>query len=134
MANVTRTFALRILKASWGIAIDLAADAQRRAEPPEGALPAGDRVWLDVSHVALGPRDIEQLRLGLSRVSPMIASRDPGHHVLVQIDDVRYTPTDYQPEGMAAAIIGWATEEFDLPQPDLEVRFNRDENRYVFEW
>lgn len=129
-----RTFELRVLKGSWGIAIDLVAHAQRLASPPADALPAGDRTWLDVSDVALGRQDVEQLVLGLSRVSAMIAEHEPRTHVVIRIDDVRYTPTDYQPEGMAAAIIGWATEEFELPQPDLEVRFDRDENRYVFQW
>ena len=131
---MARTFELRILKASWGIAIDLTAEAQWRFGAPEGLMKAGDRVWLDASAVQLGPADIEQLRLGLSRVSPQVAAKDPERQIIVRIIDVSYTPTDYQAEGMAAAMVGWASEEFDLPRPELAVQFDKMANRYVFPW
>lgn len=131
--NDWRTFPLRVLKASWGVAIDLRARAVPAAEPPVGSLRAGGRVLLDVSHVQLPATDVLQLLRGLRAVAAQIEAAVPGEdYLVVEVDEVSYPPTDYQPEGVAAAMIGWATEEFDLARPDIDVRFEKAANRYVF--
>lgn len=128
-----RTFALRVLKSSWGVAIDLRARAVTAAEPPTGSLRATERVLLDVRHVPLPAVDVTQLLRGLRVVAGPIEAAMPGEdYVVVEVVEVSYTPTDYQPDGVAAVMIGWAMEEFDLAQPDIDVHFEKSENRYVF--
>jgi hypothetical protein len=95
---------------------------------------AGKRTWLDVSRVQIGAADIAQLAFGLGLASPGIESHVATGHVVVEVQQVDYTPTDYQAEGMAAAMLGWAQEEFDLDPQDVDVDFDRDANRYVFRW
>jgi hypothetical protein len=129
---VWRTFPLRILKWSWGIAIDLRARAVLAAQPRAGALRVGDRLQLDVSQVQLPDQDIEQLIRGLRIMAEKIMAAQPHGYVVVEVDKVKYTPTDYQPEGVAAAMIGWAAEEFELTPPDMDVYFDKTKNRYVF--
>jgi len=131
---LSRTFAFRLLKSTWGIAIDLQGQAQFRREAPSALILAGERTWLDASRIKLADPDITQLASGLSHASPMIERQHASGHVVVQVRRVEYTPTDYQPEGMAAATFGWAAEEFDLELPQVEVDFDKEANRYVFRW
>lgn len=131
---MSRTFALRILKSTWGIAIDLQAQSRILDEVPGGLIKAGERTWLDASKIKLGDQDISQLASGLSLASPMIERQHGSGHVVVDVLHVDYAPTDYQAEGMAAAMLGWAAEEFDLDSPQVEVEFDKEANRYVFCW
>lgn len=128
------TFPLRILKASWGIAVDLRARAVPSAQARLGALPVSGRVLLDVANVQLPAADIEQLVYGLGVMASAIEAKEPDGYVVIEVGDVEYTPTDYQPEGLAAAMIGWASEEFDLSSPIKSVEFDKLANRYVFSW
>jgi hypothetical protein len=109
---VARIFALRVLKSSWGIAIDLQARSCVVEASPAGLVRGGSRTWMDISRVVLDERDALELALGMSRVAPMIERVRPDGHVIIEVLSVQFTPTDYQPEGMAAAMVGWATEEF----------------------
>lgn len=127
-----RTFPLRILKASWGIAVDLRARALVVAQPPDGLLAFGRRVLLDVTHVQLPAVDIEQLMSGLDAMTSAIEEKEPDGYIVIEVDEVKYTPTDYQPEGIAVAMIGWISEEFELVPPTIEVYFDKAANRYIF--
>jgi hypothetical protein len=46
--------------------------------------------------------------------------------------DVSYVPTDFQAEGLEAAAIGWACEEFNLDPPTIEITFEPGVNKYRF--
>src|SRR3954454_2492535 len=129
-----RQFALRILKASWGIAIDLDARSVLLPSAPAELVPAGDRVWLDSSRICFPAADIGHLQLGLSIAAPSIERRVASGHVVVEVLAVSYTPTDYQSEGLTAAMLGWAGEEFNFLPPTPEVKFDAPTNRYGFRW
>lgn len=130
--NDWRTFPLRVLKAAWGIAIDLRARAVFSAQVPSGLLTAGNRVLLDVSKVQLPAVDVEQLQTGLQAMAAAIEASVAHGYIVIEVGDVNYTPTDYQPEGLAAAMVGWVCEEFGLESPMKDVRFDRANNKYVF--
>jgi hypothetical protein len=126
------TFPLRILQGSWGIAIDLRARAMVSAEVRLDLPMAGERVLLDVSRVQLPTVDIDQLLLGLTSMAAAVQEKEPNGYVIIEVSEVTYTPTDYQPEGMAAAMIGWVSEEFGLESPIQSVHFDKVHNKYVF--
>ncbi len=89
---------------------------------------------MDVSRVNIGEADAAQLAFGLALASSRIERHLAAGHVVVDVRQVDYTPTDYQVEGMAAAMLGWAQEEFDLEPQGVGVDFDRERNRYVFHW
>lgn len=132
MSADIRRYSLRIIKAAWGIAIDLRAQAVYSHRKPPGLLDAGKRVLLDVSCVQLSAADIEQLQAGLQSIAAAIETSVAHGYVVIEIHEVKYTPTDYQPEGLAAAMIGWACQEFSLDSPTMEICFDKTNNRYVF--
>jgi hypothetical protein len=126
------TFPLRILKGSWGISIDLRARAVLSENPDPGLLDAGHHLLLDLRSLRLPPADIEQLLSGAKLMAAEIEAKAPAPYVIIEVDQVVYTPTDYQPEGMGAVIVGWLCEEFGLESPIKDVHFDRTANRYVF--
>ena len=127
-----RTFPFRVLRASWGIAIDLRARAVLSARPRADSLWAGSRVQQNLSNVRLLVVDIDQLLYGLSVMAAAIEEKESDGYVIIEVGNVNYTPTDYQPEGLAAAIIGWVSEEFEVDPPAIDVHFDDAENKYVF--
>jgi hypothetical protein len=50
------------------------------------------------------------------------------------VESIFYVESDYQPEGLAVAMLRWLEEEFSLPDHDIQVTFDRNGNRYSFEW
>jgi hypothetical protein len=64
-------------------------------------------------------------------MAPAIERERPNANVLIELGAVTFAETDYQPEGMTAAIIGWSAEAFRVDQVDWELRYDRALNRYT---
>ncbi|MFC8920885.1 hypothetical protein ACFT5C_34660 [Streptomyces sp. NPDC057116] len=140
-----RTTSYRLLRGPWGIAVDLTADARLSPGPPAGAEHVAGRVWLDVAAVLNHPADdrsgwritgdeAEWLRRGAALAAPAIEARFPGGHTTVTVRRVLFPQADFQPEGLAAALLRWAEEEFGLPAQSVDVAFDRAAGRYVYDW
>lgn len=127
-----RIFPLRILHGARGIAIGLRARAVSSTRAPPGLLSAGERVLLDVRGVRLAAADAGQLQAGLRLVAAAIGALVAHGYVIIEVGEVTCTPADYQAEGVAAAMAGWACEEFGLESPVKDARFDKSTNRYVF--
>jgi hypothetical protein len=128
-----RIFPFRVIKWSWGIAIDILARALPGGPILPEDIPVGTRTWIRILP-PLSQEARDSLVAGLGRVSPLIEQAVPEGPIVIEIERVDYVPTDYQPEGVEAAIIGWATEEFTLPDPSVDITFDRASNRYIFEY
>jgi hypothetical protein len=133
---VPTSYRYRLLKgATWGIAIDLRAEASPLpADPQPQAERVADGLYLQID---LGrPLTAEEsgfLKLGLRLVAAEVIERRQGSApIFVRVVDLEYNPCDYQPEGLAAAVAGWAAREFSFPGPEIPVAFDRGRNRYVF--
>jgi hypothetical protein len=129
-----RTFPLRVLKSTWGIAIDLTAEVSE-FPPAAVATFVTPRVSLSLGSVrrALSAREAGFLVSGLRRVAADIESAVPDSEpIIINVLDVGFVETDYQPEGLEAAMIGWSAEQFGFEPPEITVEFDNDVNRYVF--
>ncbi|WP_329397250.1 hypothetical protein OHA45_24395 [Streptomyces lydicus] len=141
-----RTTIYRVLGPTWGIAIDLTAGSASVAAPPPSAQQISNRVWLDATPVLdhspsdrsglrLTPDEVGWLRHGLSLAAEAIeAARPPGRPTLVTVHRVLFPEADFQPEGLAAAIIEWSQKEFSIPPVAFGTSFDRAANRFVFTW
>lgn len=141
-----RTASYRLLRGPWGIAIDLTAEAALTREPPSSGEQVGERVWLDVtpvrehvpadrSGVRLTPEELPWLRHGMALLTDNIeATHGQAQHTLVTVHRVLFPEADFQPEGLAAALLQWGREEFGLDARPVEVTFDRETNRYVYPW
>lgn len=126
-----RLFALRVMKSSWGIEIDIEAKAHVGSPPPRDALRAGSRTWLYI----LDPLDREHrhaLLEGLRHVATEIEHAVPDAMVVVEVQNVDHSPADCPAEAFAAAMIGWAADAYGLGEPAYTVDFDEAANQYVF--
>ena len=75
---------------------------------------------------------IAHLVRGLKMIVNLIPSEFTG--MVIEIISLTYNEVDFHPEALTNAIIGWASQEFgfdyDLPEPF----FDKDNNRYVFDF
>ncbi|MEX2986045.1 hypothetical protein [Streptomyces sp. C36] len=145
MREGRRTTHYRLLRGPWGIWIELTASATVTAGPPARGEQVTDGVWLDAGPVLthpptdregkrLSPAEAAWLHHGLTLAAPALTAAAPGPHTLVTVHRVRFPETDYQLEGLAAALLQWTEQEFDLPPHPLPVAFDRPANRYVYAW
>ncbi|MFI7322564.1 hypothetical protein [Streptomyces venezuelae] len=141
----TRTTRYRLLKGAWGIAVDLTAEARLSPAPPPSAHPVTPHVHLDPSpalthpptdHTGwrITPEEAEWLHHGLALAAPAVEARHAPRHTTITVHRVLFPHTDYQPEGLAAAMLRWTETQFDLPPHPVDARFDREANRYVYSW
>ncbi|MBT2510279.1 hypothetical protein J7I98_31380 [Streptomyces sp. ISL-98] len=141
-----RTTSYRLRRGPWGIAIDLTAAPTLTLDPPSSGEQVGERVWLDAapvgehvpadrSGVRLTPEELPWLRRGMALLTGDIeAAHGQTRHTLVTVHRVLFPEADFQPEGLAAALLQWGREEFGLDTRPVEVTFDREANRYVYPW
>ena len=124
----------QVVKSSWGIAAEVTAEAISIAGIPGEALQLVPGLWFAVNQAAgATPEDIVYLVKGITLVAREIRTRS-NRPMLIRVLDLSYSPGEYQPEGAACAILGWAAREFGFPAPEIFVRFDEPRNRYVFDF
>lgn len=123
-----------MLRSSWGIVVSITAEALKGEGGSDRAVPLGDDVFLvDATQGAgLSGDAMDMLGAGLKLLSSEIASTCSELPVTIAVRDIQYNDCDFQEEGLAAAIFGWAISEFRLPGREVAVTFDRERNRYVF--
>ena len=96
---------------------------------PVPAHPPGDRSGLRVL-----PEESAWLRHGLTLAGGAVEARTAPLHTTVTVHRARSPLCDYQPEGLAAAMVRWAEEEFRLEPRAVRTTFDRQADRYVYDW
>lgn len=75
-----------------------------------------------------------ELRRGFDTAAAAIGDARPGEAVHVEVTEVSFSLCDFQVDGLSVAMRRWLEAEFDLPPLRIDVTFDRDANRYVFDW
>ena len=121
----------RAIKSMWGIAIDI--EATHKVIDKNN--PVGDRCihitnghYL-VLHTKFLTEHISMIIKGLS----LALSELTDFKVLVEVQNIEYSLSDFQLEGLAAAFYKWCIVRFDMKNTDeLEYYFDSENNRYVY--
>jgi hypothetical protein len=126
----------RVLKSTWGIAIDLVASSSTTKPPPIGAIEIAPTLWLNITAKPCADSDRMALVQGLRMIADRIKASvpHPKHAIVITITKVDYAPSDFQSEGLIYAIVRWAEEEFGFKVADIEVKFNKAANKYEFDF
>jgi hypothetical protein len=130
------TYSYRIIKSSWGIAINITADVLPLADGERTATKIRQGLWLSVDPglgLKLSQQEHQMLAAGLRLIGEGMAEivqRDGP--LVIQIDDISFNPTDYQEEGLAYALASWVAHHFNLSLALPPVHFFKQENRYTF--
>lgn len=129
------TYHYRLIKASWGIAVDIAAEAEALPPVLENIKKVDKDLWLGIDIDGLSHSEHEYLALGLRLVAEEIRkAKQISGPILVRVLDLRFNPSDYQPEGLSGAIAGWAGQAFGFAVSDIPVTFDKQNNRYIFQF
>ncbi len=127
------TYRYRIIKSSWGVAVDLTAEVGSDAT---NAHAAADNVFLRIeAPLKLNAEEHAGIIQGLRLVAPDIgACIAPGSDTVVRLLALEYNFCDYQPEGLVCAIANWAAQEYGFAPPAIRVTFDRVARRYAFDF
>ncbi|KAA2258749.1 hypothetical protein F0L68_23245 [Solihabitans fulvus] len=128
------TFVYRERQASWGIYVKLTAESSVGVDLPADAIRISPRLSVELAEAKLPADEVVFVLDGLRMVSRLIENAVPVGQVLVRVREVRIVLTDYQPEGLTAAIIGWAEIEFGISAPPFEVAYDGVAGRYNFKF
>ncbi|WP_405706197.1 hypothetical protein OG264_03710 [Streptomyces xanthophaeus] len=119
-----RTHRYKKQTAGFGVFLGISAVVSRPPTTPAVGAPVSDRVWLAASAVdhafygnrlALDAHELGRLRHGLATTAADIERVETCPFVLVEVRALEIVEAHYQPTALAAAIAGWAAEEFGLP-------------------
>ncbi len=100
------TYNYRVIKSSWGIAIDITAEVLPLADSRYAAIEVRNGLWLSVDMgVKLTQQEHQMLTIGLRLLNgdlDRIVQRDGP--LVIRVYDVSFNPVDYQEEGLAYAL------------------------------
>jgi hypothetical protein len=134
-ASVLTSHTYRLLKgSSWGIVITLEGEVVPGTGISPGAVKITDGIWLEIDvGWRLSEEQVGRLQRGLLLVAPDIErTAGGGRPILARLTGLQYNPTDYQPEGLVAAVAEWAAQACGFPSPPISATFDRARRRYVF--
>lgn len=132
---LSSTYTYKVLKSSWGILISITAEVLTDGADGAHVIPVTDDVVLvdATADRSLSSGALAMLARGLMPLANEIMSCVSRRPVMIAVQDIRYNDCDFQEEGLAATMFGWAIAEFDLESRDIPVAFNKEANKYVFQ-
>ncbi|WP_127468608.1 hypothetical protein [Streptomyces sp. B27] len=76
----------------------------------------------------------EEAIKGLSMVASGISENANDKSVTVVVSELSYAESDFQVDGISVAMCRWAENVFGLHEQQITASFDREVNRYHFEW
>ena len=130
----------RVCKSSWGINITVSADCSLYNDTDKNALKISDELWLKkgeepyFKNDRTNDIDFDYFVKGLSLAAESIAKKSKYEKTLITVYGVNFGFCDFQNEGLTAAIIEWAAEIFGFELPPIKVEFDKNKNRYIYDF
>lgn len=131
-----------ICKSSWCISIKIFAEYTdfKNTKVNSKAIKVVDGIWLKfadkpmVENEIFCDDDLPYLMKGLEIVQKQIINSSTYKDTLIIINSLQFSLCDFQEEGLTAAIIEWASKVFGFPKPIISVGFEKEKNRYVYDF
>lgn len=126
-------FVYSVLKSSWRVYVELDADWRNFSEFVGSSTKISEKLFFSQKSNYINERELEFLKLGLrlaaKNIDELFKDKEP---IVVITQKITFNICDYQEEGLACAILGWISQEFNINVPDVDVSFDKPNNRYVF--
>ena len=111
----------RILKTSWGIAIDISGTVKESA---------ADKNVLTISDRGVTPEEKEQTLQGLESVLTQITVDSRKYNIDIQ--KIWFNPCDFQTDALFWAGRDWISKALHLKSSEPEILYDRTLNQYSF--
>ena len=114
------------------MAVDVAAETLLLSQASATAIRLNPKLWLQLRLKFIAHEDLYFVMEGLKLVEKQIEEyKTWDEPVLISVTAIEFTPTDFQPEALACAIVGWAAQEFHFQPPNIPITFDHRTNRYI---
>lgn len=131
-----------VQKSSWWIYIKIVAEAvdYHNKQNIYDVVNVGDGLWIAYTDVPLikgelfTEDDLVYLIKGLNMVTNQVRANSEYKETLIVIQSLQYSPCDFQEEGLIAVMMQWCAQYFGFDCPEFKVEFDKNNNRYVFEF
>ena len=144
----------RMLKTSWGIVINIYGKVceydkflcDEEFLMNKNVVRICERIWVlflpdknenvgpDDSYNQMHPEDYPYLIEGLTKVSQSIMQYTKYKNTLIIINRLEYSLCDFQKEGIIAGMMEWAARAFGFECPKIDVVYQKDINRYIYDF
>ncbi|MEU8078914.1 hypothetical protein AB0B31_26175 [Catellatospora citrea] len=122
----------RLLRGSWGISISIDAVHEYVTEGTVTDVRVAPRIYVRVLDQRLTAAESQLIVQGVRDVVPELQRLLEPKDSVISVRSVDFALTDFQEEGLRAAMIGWTNQYFEITAPMPAVAFDSAENRYVF--
>lgn len=131
-----------IRKSSWWIHIKIVAYVINfdKFNSVANPIKAADGIWFKYADKPLSDNamfsndNLPYLKKGIQLVQNKIRTNSLYDETLIVIKGLEFNPCDFQEEGLTVAIIEWASKAFHFDNPKIGVDFNKEKNRYIFDF
>ena len=134
------TFTYKLLKASWGIYIEITAELTTLSRVTSPTRRVAEGILLCVSQsltdsegrtTRLTASEMEWLCRGIGLVADKVKILRPVP-IVVHLLQFSHAPCDYQEESLACCIAGWLARKVGIEAPQFQVHYDQPRNRYEF--
>lgn len=130
-----------LFKGRWGISIDIFGQVFDKKLFREDCIEVCNGLWLSFSDSPLIENEIfceddkEAIFYAINMVQQLIVSNTPFHDgTVIQICSLQYNVCYYQKEAMIVAMISWCSKVFGFKYKEITSNFDKENNRYNFEF
>jgi hypothetical protein len=122
-----------ILKSSWGIVVII--DIVEIIDPSlqDNDIQISHEVYLRISPDVKTPQSyINYLSAGLRYLTPQIISKIGNRTVCFDVKSLDFANADFQEEALYCAIQGWVGKYYGISIPEVDVYYDEQKNKYVY--
>jgi len=124
----------QILKSSWGIVIFLDIDEILNPTINETDIQITDTIFLRISDTYKLDKEIivRWIGSGIKALSTEISKKTNEGNVCFDVKGIDFNYTDFQEEGLYCAVQEWISKYYDIALTPVDVKYNRETNKYIF--
>lgn len=129
-----KQYQFRFIKGTtWGISINLIADDIPYAQADK-EIKATDQIYLQFElSFKIHQNEVDFIVKAILKLREEIQERLSDQKIIIKITSIEFDQTDYQPEGLYVAMLGWISKRYDIPMPIVNVAYNKELKRYIFD-
>jgi hypothetical protein len=124
----------QLLKTSWGIVIFLEIDEILNSIINDTDIAVTDKIYLRISDTCRLDKETiaDWIGDGIKALAEEISKKIGNVTVCFDVKGIGFNYIDFQEEGLYCAVQEWISKYYEIPLPPVDVRYDRETNKYIF--